>query len=243
VLAVTLNTDAPTSATTNLGVDQGLRFDPSTGNLFSFDTNSVGVTISISGSNFVLAPGDGLNIDSSTLLPDPPTVNNPLEGGLVVGNVVTFGGTAAPNTTVKVSLFDQGGDLQATQSTLSDSTGKWQTTFGSVFGLKDGVHKAEVVSIVGNPLESKPTQLRFAIDTTPCLIPASGNWIIETDCILENSAVAPANVVVQAPSLLTIPSGVTLEIDFSQFNLTIEFGSGVRIKAGGTISSPAGGLG
>jgi len=83
----------------------------------------------------------------------------------------------------------------------------------------------------------------FSKNTVNCSPPVSGNWIITSSCTLDSTITAPANVKVQNNSVLTIPAGLTLTIDFSQFNLTVEFGSGVLIKAGGTISSPAGGLG
>ena len=70
----------------------------------------------------------------------------------------------------------------------------------------------------------------------PCLPPSSGNWVVDFDCTLVNSAVAPANVTIQGGSVLTIPSGLSLDIDFTQFNLTVVSGSGVLIKAGGAIT-------
>jgi hypothetical protein len=69
-----------------------------------------------------------------------------------------------------------------------------------------------------------------------CLPPTSGSWIIYSDCTLSTNAVAPGNVSVINNSVLTIPDGITLDIDFSLFNLTIESGSGVLIKSGGTIN-------
>ena len=35
---------------------------------------------------------------------------------------------------------------------------------------------------------------------------------------------------------MTVPSGITLDINFSSFNLTVKSGSGVLIKSGGTIT-------
>jgi len=70
----------------------------------------------------------------------------------------------------------------------------------------------------------------------PCLPPSSGNWVVDFDCTLVNSAVAPANVTIQGGSVLTIPSGLSLDIDFTQFNLTVQAGGGVLIKDGGAIT-------
>ena len=69
-----------------------------------------------------------------------------------------------------------------------------------------------------------------------CMVPDSENLIITSTCTLYSSIIVSGNVLVQNNSTLTIPSGVTIDIDFSQFNLTIEFGSGVLIKSGGLIT-------
>ena len=76
-------------------------------------------------------------------------------------------------------------------------------------------------------------------DTTPsdpCVIPDSGDWIITNSCTLDANAVAPESVIVQNGSVLNIPSGITLDIDFTTFNLTVQSGGGVLIKSGGTLT-------
>ncbi len=50
------------------------------------------------------------------------------------------------------------------------------------------------------------------------------------------SATAPGNVLVQNNSLLTVPSGITLDVNFGTFNLTVKSGSGILIESGGTIT-------
>ncbi len=60
--------------------------------------------------------------------------------------------------------------------------------------------------------------------------------IINSDTTLSANTASLGNVIVQNNSVLTIPSGITLDIDFMQFNLTVESGSGVLIKAGGKIT-------
>jgi len=70
----------------------------------------------------------------------------------------------------------------------------------------------------------------------PCSLPVSGDWTITSSCTLSSNAVAPGNVIVQNNSVLTIPSGLTLDIDFVNNFLKIEFGSGVLIKAGGSLT-------
>ena len=69
-----------------------------------------------------------------------------------------------------------------------------------------------------------------------CIVPYSGDMIITTSCTLYSSFIAPGNVLVQNNSVLTIPFDVILDIDFSQFNLTVESESGTLIKFGGKIT-------
>lgn len=71
--------------------------------------------------------------------------------------------------------------------------------------------------------------------STECSVPLSDDWIINSDCTLVSSKTAPGNVWIQNNSLLTIPDGVTLGIDFASFNLTVFSGSGALIQGGGTI--------
>jgi len=73
-------------------------------------------------------------------------------------------------------------------------------------------------------------------DQQPCSPPVSGDWIITSSCTLSASSTAPANVIIQNNSVLTIPSGVTLNINFLNNFLKTEFGSGVLIKDGGVIT-------
>ena len=77
------------------------------------------------------------------------------------------------------------------------------------------------------------------VDSTPppsCIIPGSGNWTINENCMVDFSVTAPRNVLVQNHSTLTVPSGITLDIDFTEFNLTVQYCSGVLVKSGGTIT-------
>ena len=69
-----------------------------------------------------------------------------------------------------------------------------------------------------------------------CIIPDSEDWTITTSCTINSNTTIQGNVLVQNGSVLTIPSGVTLDIDFVSFSLTVQSGSGVYIKSGGTIT-------
>jgi len=68
-----------------------------------------------------------------------------------------------------------------------------------------------------------------------CSIPLSGDWIVTSDCTLTENRTAPGNVQIQNNSLVTVPEGLTLGVDFVNFNLTIFSGSGALIQSGGTI--------
>lgn len=72
--------------------------------------------------------------------------------------------------------------------------------------------------------------------TLACLPPLSGDWTITSSCTLTNTATAPANVIVQSGSVLTIPNGMRLNIDFIHYHLFIKSGGGVLIKTGGAIN-------
>jgi len=69
-----------------------------------------------------------------------------------------------------------------------------------------------------------------------CIVPNSEDMIVASDCVLYASFVAPGNVIVQNNSVMTIPDGVTLNIDFAISHLAIKSGSGILIKSGGAIT-------
>jgi len=79
-------------------------------------------------------------------------------------------------------------------------------------------------------------QCGAAVASVSCTPPSSGTWTITTSCTMTASAPAPGNVLVQNNAVLTVPSGITLTINFLSFNLTVESGSGVLVKSGGTIT-------
>ena len=69
-----------------------------------------------------------------------------------------------------------------------------------------------------------------------CNPPSTGSWIVNQDCTMIGDAIIEENVIVNSPSVVTIPSGITLDIDFENQNLTVKSGAGVLIKQGGTIT-------
>ena len=71
---------------------------------------------------------------------------------------------------------------------------------------------------------------------TICFPPVSGDWNVTSSCALVISPTAPANVIIQNGAVLTIPNGLSLNIDFAHFHLLVKHNSGVLIKAGGKIT-------
>lgn len=69
-----------------------------------------------------------------------------------------------------------------------------------------------------------------------CVPPSSGDWIITSNCTLANSATVPGNVIINNNSLLMVPSGTTLSIDFTRYHLLVNSGSGVLVQPGGRIA-------
>jgi len=69
-----------------------------------------------------------------------------------------------------------------------------------------------------------------------CTPPSSGTWNVAATCTMTATATAPEDVIVPNGVVLTIPNGITLNINFASFNLTVEFGGGVLIESGGKIT-------
>ena len=97
-----------------------------------------------------------------------------------------------------------------------------QFLVNGTFPYYDVAHPWMVGSVVLNP--------------PVCQIPISGDWVITQNCQLELIATIPGNVMLQNNSSLIILNGATLDIDFTNFNLIVESGSGVLIKQGGAIT-------
>jgi len=69
-----------------------------------------------------------------------------------------------------------------------------------------------------------------------CSPPSSGDWTINQSCIMISDATISNNVIVNSPSVVTIPDGVTLDIDFENQHLLVKNGAAVLIKQGGAIT-------
>ncbi len=113
------------------------------------------------------------------------------------------------------------------QTVISLTTPQLDIDAGAVQDIEDNLIAATADNII--TLSNTPLP-------TSCIIPDSGDWIITSECTLSADITAIANVIVQNNSVLVIPDGVTLDIDFTTFNLTVQSGGGVLIKSGGTIT-------
>ena len=134
-----------------------------------------------------------------------------------------FGAALDPSAPERVWV---GGEYQTLSSTFY-SPSPWSTFIGSI-----GLPVSHVISISESLTIAESIQ---TLKIVGCLPPNSGDWVITTSCTLGKSAAAPANVIVQNNSVLIIPNGKSLNIDFTHNHLLVKKGSGVLIKSGAKI--------
>lgn len=87
-----------------------------------------------------------------------------------------------------------------------------------------------------SPWESIQTDLNLVEFDEICFPPSSGDWNISQDCTMIENATITGNVIVNSPTLLTIPKGIELDVDFANQHLIVKNGAGVLIKSGGKIT-------
>jgi hypothetical protein len=201
-----------------------------------------------------LKPDNGLWIGTGFTM-QGGTTNSDVENLFLI-----FGRPAPPPNnppTVTISSPINGSEFQKDESILFSGNAtdtedgdissnlQWTSDLDGVIGmgasftnhtLSVGTHAITAfVTDSGNASDSK--QIPITILETPFCIPSiSGDWIITSNCVLSENTSITGNVIVQNNSILEIPNGVTLDIDFANFNLTVKSGSGVLIKSGGTIT-------
>lgn len=72
--------------------------------------------------------------------------------------------------------------------------------------------------------------------STACVPPSSGtNWTISRDCTFLQAKTWPGSVYVESGAVVTIPAGVALDVDFVNYKLVVETGSGVLIQYDGSL--------
>ena len=143
--------------------------------------------------------------------------------------LITLNG-ANPQTIVLGSGYTELGATTDDGSQVTINSDEFRDTIGTYSIYYDSTDTA------GN----NATQVIRTVEVTPpptsCTSPTSGDWIITSSCTINSNTTLQGDVIVQNGSVLTIPSGVTLDIDFVSFNLTVQSGSGVLIKSGGTVT-------
>lgn len=87
-----------------------------------------------------------------------------------------------------------------------------------------------------SPWEGIQADLNLVDFDDICSPTLTGDWTITQDCIMISDATIADNVIVNSPARLTIPDGITLDIDFANQHLMIKNGASVLIKDGGKIT-------
>lgn len=72
------------------------------------------------------------------------------------------------------------------------------------------------------------------LQSTFCVPPGTGDWLLTQSCTLNNSITITGNVIIANGAVLTIPNGLTLTIT-SGNSITVLSGSGMLIEFGGTV--------
>ena len=185
------------------------------------DTDSVTLSYNKTSGSFDDVSGNSLlnfaeNV-TNTLDNTPPiiTLNGDNPQTIELGSGYTeLGATTNDGSSVTINS-DEFRDTVGTYSIYYDST----DTAGN--------NATQVIRIVTVIVISPPTS---------CTLPASGDWIVTSSCTINSNTTIQGNVLVRDGSVVSIPSGVVLDIDFASFSLTVQSGSGVLIKSGGTIT-------
>lgn len=72
--------------------------------------------------------------------------------------------------------------------------------------------------------------------STACISPTSEtDWTVTRDCTFMQNKTWSGNLYVQSGAVMTIPSSISLDLDFSLKKLVVQNGSGVLIQHGGTL--------
>ena len=91
----------------------------------------------------------------------------------------------------------------------------------------------EYYSADGTEWQTRIASFRFA--GNECSPPATGDWIVTESCTFTGTATAAADIVVQNNAELTIATGASLSLDFTQHHLLVKHGSRVIVKLGAKL--------
>jgi MYXO-CTERM domain-containing protein/uncharacterized delta-60 repeat protein len=94
------------------------------------------------------------------LASSPPVITSPANGATLEDNTPTFSGTAAPDSTVSLSL-----DGAVIGTATTDATGSW--SFTPTLALADGPHTVTATASDTNGTSAASAPVSFTVDTTP----------------------------------------------------------------------------
>jgi hypothetical protein len=194
------------------------------------------ITVSNSGSSTSIYNYNGTLTNSGTI-----TISN--TGGEGIFNYIT--GTITNNSGGIMTISNTGSSNGIINvGTITNNSGGIMTISNT--GSSNGIYNGGTITNSGTINKQCfatytgviPTSGNPIVDVcAACLnIPASGTWTITISCKLDVSkSILNGNVIVQNNSVLTIPPGKTLDINFATNHLIIKSGSGVLIQSGGKI--------
>ena len=136
-------------------------------------------------------------------------------GGISTGSGTSF---ATPAVSGAFAILKEKNPSASVASILSDLEGTGKT-----------------ISDSGSGLSFPRIEVDSATSSLSCGPPASGDWTIPSSCSISTTVTSPANVIVDPGAVLTIPSGLKMNIDFTHYHLLVKSGGGVLIKAGGGV--------
>ncbi len=235
-IAITLDHNVTNSAATPNDFTLGGVTDGSINSIVSVLNNIItldvtGATISDSDNvtiSYTRTSGSFDDVSGNQLLDFAENVTNNLD---FTPPIITLNGD-------NPQIIELGVDYTELGATTND--GSQVTINATEFTNAIGIYSIyyDSVDASGNRATQVVRTVSVIADTIPtfCAPPDSGDWIIDVSCTVNASATAQENVIVQNNSILIIPSEITLDIDFAAFNLTVQSGSGVLIKSGGTVT-------
>lgn len=128
--------------------------------------------------------------------------------------------------------------LLLTTIALAQAAGTSTYTYDDLYRLTRVEHTNGSVTTYSYDNLGNRTTVTVAPGSTggTCAPPASGDWIITTDCQITGTASPPANVLIQNGAILTLEPNSTLKVNLSTHHINVQNGSGLLIKTGAKIS-------
>jgi hypothetical protein len=91
----------------------------------------------------------------------------------------------------------------------------------------DGVNDTDEIAEGSDPYDAT---------STACILPTSEtDWIVTQNCTVFRAKTWAGDLHVQDGAVMTVPAGISLDLDFSAKKLMVQSGSGVLIVQGGTL--------